>query len=231
MPPSRTAQDIGIRLVETDISPNAKEILGEGDLQNIRFSGTYSLSDCNALDKYTLDCQRCIATILTGTDKSGQQVSELAHISPYIFNGPRDSFREAYTTILRNFRKNTVEGTRTVGLAGGTFIREPMGKNAADEYRKMVHLIGSMTGDLLETVTRVLTGPKLKRGGLTHLYCSTQQRFACVLQTPQQTTVAHAGFDYWDLPEEEERWKQDLLVNIAEASIGSEATPCIIHRT
>ncbi len=77
----------------------------------------------------------------------------------------------------------------------------------------MVNLVGSLTGEVLNIVTRVLTGPKVSGDGFTHVYFETKQRMAHVLQSLQPTAVAHQGFSYLDLPEEEERWNQDYNVN------------------
>lgn len=159
-----------------------KKVKAYGEIVELPSFNRFTFSRVTPSDKFTLDCCRCLALVLTGLDETNRPMSLLAYISPSIIDQDyRKDFRVRIQTSLQDFGKLTRPGTREAGIVGGyigtpeedgfwnRFLKYPL------EYRQMVKFISSSVASVLEVESEILTPPK-RVGHSTNVYLTTASR-------------------------------------------------------
>ena len=174
-------------------------------------SGEISFSPMSEYDKWTNDCQSCIAVLAQGKypDES-TTLSVLFHIHPRSVDGLRflnksPYFNIDYPRILKQLRDNTIKGTRAVGIAGG-YIGPgegmPVGLNRLF-YRKMVSEVKkmSMREDFPEPyilqppkkAERSILQPPKQIVSFTDVYWMTQKGIVTLVTRRDESFIAPLG--------------------------------------
>ncbi|OGE18862.1 hypothetical protein A3J19_04900 [Candidatus Daviesbacteria bacterium RIFCSPLOWO2_02_FULL_41_8] len=68
---------------------------------------TWTISDIDGRDKWTEECDSCIASVVLGLSVTGQRLALLAHIGPGSYYNGSD-FRKSYPDLLSDFARETL---------------------------------------------------------------------------------------------------------------------------
>lgn len=124
----------------------------------------YLDSGVNTLDKWTEDCERCLAILACGQSSGREReiLSVLVHAAPMAFNHHRDKFMADYRRLLLQLGRGTIKGTREAFVCGSItnlsqFIRGGYEEVVYDLARENFKMLSARTTFLPPKATRGTT--------------------------------------------------------------------------
>lgn len=204
--------------------PDMRELVYDDD-------HTFSISNIDGVNKYTLNCRRCLALILLGKKKKDEkQLSLLVHASPQAATNGK--FLLELQEQIDVFKNRTAEIFRMAVVAGGCYPvvfrnsreyrhDEGWGRHAhesrmsemlSDVRNQYVSAIRNINPILLAAsyIPPIIIPPKFVPGE-TDVYCSTHKPSVNVRQNNPTIAKEYPRFVANDIPENIALWKRACL--------------------
>lgn len=173
------------------------------------YLGFYQASALDSENKSTEKAISCIISLLAGRSLDGLPISQVVHMAPGAFLH-RDLL-QPYLQALVSFREQTVSGSRSGTILGGTFYDESFKSDELDtlmlprRYLVIIATLATMHQEILKTEPDILA-PKTYYG-TTNLYFDNDQQTGYVIETGQQSAQSPEMFRAEDLPYVLPIWK------------------------
>ena len=190
------------------------------EYHNALEGSAFAISPCNESDKYSKKFINCIGTTLIGhSKKRNKDVSILIHVRPDLIIGPEQQlFTQAFLESMREFKNETLEGSRDIVIFGGNYLPKKISKRStyATNYASAVSNMSHMIKNQFKFIPTIL-GPKLTRQGATDAFLKTQQRHLHLVQPEQPNNITNVAYQlnktpYCDgLEELRKKWDETLI--------------------
>jgi len=132
----------------------------------------YTHSGINNRPKYTRNSYNCLLIALCGESLKGETVSTLVHVTPGAFSW-FNGFRSDYIEYLKMFAGQTIPGTRSSLITGGSSVEKCSPINPMHPGRAAGWLVKHHKNKL--RIPTTVISPKISLG-LTSMYIDTPKR-------------------------------------------------------